>query len=194
MLNDSWSSPLRGTFSILGLLFLDGGLDKWPDRSTFISHTGSVSLGQEGCTERRLLFYLKRTDSTNHAVDWATLPGSGGGIITSVERFSQHSTPGLGIKTNHLILTNQGRGNTWSQSGLWNKRHNWRGKKVDFLVIAVAVAVWKLATLLRKRGELFLCCETERLRKLAHLPQMLKKKTGPRWCIGRATHWCSSKW
>lgn len=43
---------------------------------------------------------FKTTDSTNHAFDWTNLPGSGGGIISSVKWFSRHSTPELWNKTN----------------------------------------------------------------------------------------------
>lgn len=75
------------------------GLRNWS--TTFICWCIEASQKICGVLQRLQAFILfKTTDSTNHVFDWTNLPGSGGGIISSVKWFSRHSTPELWNKTN----------------------------------------------------------------------------------------------
>ncbi len=132
---------------------------------------------------------FKTTDSTNHAFDWTNLPGSGGGIISSVKCFSRRSTPELWNKTNqenhHFDFDQSATAELWIRPISRDEtpganqhcgiNHIIRmARKVTYwytMLIAFAMAAPELAILLWKWG-LFLCVcvcwETERLRKLAH--------------------------
>lgn len=108
----------------------------WQDHFPLLVHINRLKEWKkkkksDGVLQRLQAFILfKTTDSTNHAFDWTNLPGSGGGIISSVKWFSRRSTPELWNKTNqenHHFDFDQS-----AKAKLWISRDETPGANLDW--------------------------------------------------------------